>query len=220
MTNEADKTYAAITAPRAPRDVEWGDFIAMWRERAESVSEESGDRLAVKMSGHRVVFRRQHDGLVGIEDVERARHLLRSRPEDRGSGSVLAVVIDEERARILEFDLDAQKVDLDDHHDVHDGDPRAHHLRTVERHTGRDDKQDLTHFFDELAEELAQHDAGERFVVIGHGRGTSDAAEGFVERLRAHHPLVAGQVAGVVGADLSAITDDGIERIATEVLRA
>lgn len=218
MTNHADKTYEAITGTPAPRDLNWDDFLAMWRERADEVVQESGDRLAVRMNGHRVVFRRPHDGGVGIEDVERARHLLRATPDDRGAGTVLAVVIDAERARILEFDLDAEKVDVTDHHEVKDGDARAHHLRTVERHTGRDDVQDLKHFFDALAEELREHDASERFVVIGHGHGKSDVADEFVERVNKEHAEIAGRVAAVVDADLSAVNDDDIERIAQQAL--
>jgi hypothetical protein len=86
MTAHARKTYEAILGSPAPRDLEWTQFEAMWRHMAQEVERESGDRLAVRMHGHREVFRRPHDGRVSIEDVECGRHLLRSTPDVKGSG--------------------------------------------------------------------------------------------------------------------------------------
>lgn len=78
MPTHAEKIHARLSGSgvRAPRDITWAEFESFWKEVADEVVEEKGDRLAVTMNGHRQVFRRQHDGLVSIEDVELARHLL------------------------------------------------------------------------------------------------------------------------------------------------
>ena len=213
MTDRAEKTFETLTGTPAPRDLPWDDFVSFWKERADRVEEESGDRLAVDANGHRVVFRRPHDGRVSIEDVEAARHLLRAEPVDKGAGRLLAVAIDDERARILDFDLDTPKVE-DAEHTVRDGDPRAHHLRTVERHTGHDDVQDMVHFFDETAQVLRSEYAARPFVLFGHGDGKSDAAALFLERLRTHHEQVAAAVIAERRIDLSAATDADLESAA------
>ncbi|MDF0530245.1 hypothetical protein P0W64_07215 [Tsukamurella sp. 8F] len=218
MNAHTRKTYEAILGAPAPRDLEWDRFVTLWSDLADSVSNESGDRLAVQYQGHREVFRRPHDGRVSIEDVERARHLLKSHPEPKGVGTVAAVAIDAEKARILVFDLDAQKV-VDRSETIRDTDPRARRLRTVERRTGRDDVADLTGYFDELADAVRADLGGRPFVVLGHGHGKSDVAAGFVDRLRSHHGELAQAVAGVADVDLSAADDGRLETETVAVLR-
>ena len=168
--------------------------------------------------GHREVFRRPHDGRVSIEDVERARHLLAATPEPKGTGALLAVAIDAEHARILDFDLDARTV-ADTERTVTDEDRRAHHLRTVERHSGHDDERDVLHYFDQVAEALRTTAPDRPFVVLGHGHGKADIAVEFVERLRAAHADVAARVTAVAAVDLSAATDADLEAAAQEAVR-
>jgi len=95
------KTYEAITQGRAPRALEWTQFVSFWQEAADDVEQETGDRLAVHLNGHRVVFRRQHDGRVSLDDIEHARRLLASTPRDRDTGQLLVVAIDDDRARVI-----------------------------------------------------------------------------------------------------------------------
>jgi hypothetical protein len=78
MNAHIRETYEAITEGRAPRALEWTRCVSFWEEVADEVEPESGGRLAVHLNGHRQVFRRQRDGLVSLEDIEHARHLLAS----------------------------------------------------------------------------------------------------------------------------------------------
>ncbi len=80
MNAHARETYDAITQGRAPRSLSWTEFVSFWDEVADDVEPGTGDQLTVHLNGHRTVFRRQHDGRVSIEDVERARHLLAASP--------------------------------------------------------------------------------------------------------------------------------------------
>lgn len=217
MNAHTRKTQAAILGSPAPRDLRWAAFVTLWEDLADRVDQESGDRLAVVLNGHREVFRRPHDGLVSIEDVERARHLLAAAPEPKGRGHAVAVALDERSARILDFDLDAATV-AHTERDVRDHDPRSRHLRTVERHTGNEDEQDLTHYFDDVARTLQPLVRDAEFVVLGHGTGTSNAARAFVERLEHSHHQLARQVAGVADVDLSAASDADLESATERVL--
>ena len=220
MTTHTEKTRERILAAPAPRDIEWRDFETMWRDLADRVEQESGDRLAVDFHGHRVVFRREHDGRVGIEDIERARKLLRSGPAStEGEGKLLVLTVTNEDARFYDFDLDAHDVEIDAHDHEHETNPdrRGRRMRTNERKEGGDDKADLIRFFDELVDTLKQHHHAQRFVLLGHGTGTSNAAQQFAAYLESHHGDLSGDVVAVGTIDLSAATEAEIERAATQL---
>ena len=217
MSDHPQKTKEAILGHPAPRDIEWKHFITMWENYADKVEQESGDRLAVDMNGHRVVFRRQHDGLVSIEDIERARHLFASHESTEGQGRLFVVTMTDEDARFYDFDLSAHDVEVDQHKHEKNPDSRGHHMRTVEKKTGRDDKKDLDRFFDDLVTEIDKEAAGRDFVLLGHGTGTSNAAEEFEKFLsHRHEPLHEHIIAsGVI--DLSAAGLPEIEKKAQEL---
>lgn len=217
MSHHPSDTRDRILAAPAPRDIEWTRFIAMWKEFADEVKEESGDRLAVDMNGHREVFRRQKDGLVGIEDVERARHLFRSHESTEGSGTLFVVTVTDEDAHFYDFDLSAHDVETDEHSHQKNPDSRGHHMRTVEKKTGRDDEADEKRFFDDLAEKLREDSRGRGFVVLGHGKGKSDAAAGFVARLHEKHGEIAAKLIAEGSIDLSAAGEPEIEKKAQEL---
>lgn len=218
MSDHPQKTRERILSAPAPRDIPWDRFISMWENYADRVEQESGDRLAVDMNGHRKVFRRQHDGLVGIEDIEIARHLLESGPAStEGHGSLLVLTLTEEDARFYDFDLGAHDVETSGHEHEKNPDPRGHHMRTVEKKTGRDDEKDLDRFFDDLAETLKTKHAGQRFVLLGHGTGTSDAAEQFLKYLDHRHEDLRADVIAAGGIDLSAATEADIENEAKKL---
>ena len=213
------KTYAALMEGRAPRALEWKQFLTFWQEAADDVEHETGDRLVVHLNGHRVVFRRQHDGLVSLEDVKHARTLLASTPPDRDTGRLLVVAIDDERARVIAYELGDGPTTEQRSRTIHDTQPTARRLRTVERRSGRDDVHDLTGFFDDVARELMSFPDQVPLVVLGAGDGKSAAAESFVERLRAHHSGAAHRLRGVGRVDLSAATDSDLESAALAVLK-
>ncbi|MYM19801.1 hypothetical protein GSY69_07415 [Brevibacterium sp. 5221] len=217
MSDHAEKTKERILASPAPRDIEWTHFITMWENYADRVEQESGDRLAVDMNGHRQVFRRQHDGLVGIEDIEHARHLFAKHESTEGTGRLFVVTLTEEDARFYDFDLSAHDVEVDAHEHEKNPDSRGHHMRTVEKKTGRDDENDLKRFFDDLVADLNRDAAGRDFVLLGHGTGKSNAAQAFAEYLeKGSHPLHAHVVA-VGDIDLSAAGEPEIEKKAQEL---
>lgn len=212
------KTYEAITRGRAPRALEWAQFVSLWQDVADDVEQETGDRLAVHLNGHRVVFRRQHDGLVSLEDIEHARRLLASTPPDRDTGRLLVVAIDDERARIITYVRGDGPTTEQQSRTIRDTEPAARRLRTVERRTGRDDVHDLTGYFDDIAAALTALADDVPLVVLGAGHGKSAAAESFAQRLRTHHSVLGQRLRGVGRVDLSSATDTDLETAALAVL--
>ena len=216
MSNHPEKINERILASPAPRDIEWTHFITMWENYADRVQQESGDRLAVDINGHRQVFRRQHDGLMGIEDIEHARHLFAKHETTEGSGRLFVTLTDED-VRFYDFDLSAHDVEVDQHEHEKNPDARGHHMRTVEKKTGRDDENDLKRFFDDLVADLNEDAAGRDFVLLGHGTGKSNAAQAFAEYLEKDtHPLHAHVIA-VGDIDLSSAGEPELGKKAQEL---
>jgi hypothetical protein len=212
------KTYEAITEGRAPRALEWTQFVSLWQEVADDVEHEKGDRLTVHLNGQRVVFRRQHDGRVSLEDIEQARRLLASSPPARDTSRLLVVAIDDQRARIINFELGDGPTTEQRSQTIHDTEPESRRLRTVERRSGRDDVHDLTGYFDDVATALRSFPGEVPLVVLGAGHGKSAAAESLAERLRTHDSVLAHRLRGVGRVDLSSATDTGLEAAALAVL--
>lgn len=77
MNAHVRKTIAEILGSPAPRQLKWEPFAHVWDDVADSVEDEHGDRFVVHINGEREVFHRPNDGIVPIEDIERARHLLK-----------------------------------------------------------------------------------------------------------------------------------------------
>lgn len=217
MSDHAEKTKARLLSSPAPRDIEWDHFVTMWQHYADRVEQESGDRLAVDMNGHRVVFHRPHDARVGIEDVERARHLFADHASTQGSGHLFVVTLTDEDARFYDFDLNAHAVEVDQHEHEKNPDPRGHHMRTVEKKTGRDDEKDLDRFFDDLVSDLEKDAAGRDFVLLGHGTGKANATDQFVAFLERRHSPLRDHLRAVGTIDLSAAGEPEIEKKAQEL---
>ena len=218
MNAHTRRTYEAITQGRAPRELEWNRFVSFWNEVADDVEQGGGNQLVVHVNGHRQVFRRPHNGLVSLEDIEHARHLLAETPPAADAEHLIVVTIDATQARLITFDL-GDGPTTESSRTIRDGASVARRLRTVERKRGRDDVHILTHFFDEVAAALDDTPAEVPIVVLGAGHGKADEASSFAERLQAHHPgALADRLRGVGHIDLSAASDTDIQAAALDVM--
>ncbi|WP_312898475.1 hypothetical protein [Corynebacterium variabile] len=173
--------------------------------------------MAVDINGHRQVFRRQHDGLVEIEDIEHARHLFAAHETTEGSGC-LFVTLSHYNARFYDFDLSANVVEVDQHEHEKNPDARGHYMRTVEKKTGRDDENDLKRFFDDLVADLNKDAAGRDFVLLGHCAGKSNAAQAFAEYLEKDTHLLHAHVIVVGDIDLSSAGEPELEKKAQKLV--
>jgi hypothetical protein len=220
MNAHTRKTHDAIMQGRAPRDLEWTQFVALWNELADDVQIESGDRLVVHLNGHRDVFHRQHDARVGLQDIERARRLLTEATPELDAGQLVVVTIDAERARIIVFGLGDGRTTEDESRTIDDPVTASRRLRTVERRRGRDDIRDLSRFFDDVAAALASTSPELAVVVLGDGHGKADDAGAFAARVRAHHEALRDRLHGIGRIDLGSATDADLAAAARAVIAA
>ena len=93
------------------------------------------------------------------------------------------------------------------HHMAHKGQSREQGQREAEE----------TAFYEAIAAALA---AGGAIVVVGHGTGTSNAAQYLTEYLRSHHRETSQRVVRTIAADLSAITPAQLLELAQRALAA
>jgi hypothetical protein len=128
------------------------------------------------------------------------------------------VAIDDERARIITYQLGDGPTTEQQSRTIRDTEPTSRRLRTVERRRGRDDIHDLTGYFDDIAAALASYPDEVPLVVLGAGHGKSAAAESFAERLRTHHSVIGHRLLGVGRVDLSSATDTDLQTAALAVL--
>jgi hypothetical protein len=98
----------------------------------------------------------------------------------------------------------------DPHHFLHH--PRH---KDEDRERGQKAPEDAT-YYGRIADAAAQ--AG-RIVIVGHGKGTSNAADHLAAFLKTHHPDIYARVVTEITADLSAITDRQLLVLGATALR-
>lgn len=86
-----------------------------------------------------------------------------------------------------------------------------HHVRTGQAHHMHHLDPDDPKYFDAVAEQVAD---AQRILVVGHAHGRSNMAKGFIEHVKHNHHLVAERVIGEIAADLSALTDPELLKLA------
>ncbi len=178
--------------------------------------EEQGDDFAFVVGKQREVFKRPHTPEIGVAEVSRLRHFLKT----AGSESVpiqyaqpcrMVVVIDHHSAHIFR-DLGETRPKREV--TVKPYDPRHFHHHLVHRkeaHYQGDRVPEETSFYEEVATALVP---AIEIVLIGHGTGKSSAVDVLVEYLEKHHKSISRKIKATETADLSALTEPEIEAIA------
>lgn len=119
-------------------------------------------------------------------------------------GPALMVAMDHRSARLYRLDLESpdQSAQV-----IVPYDPQGHQHQLSHKDQDRERGQrahEDAGFYERIAH--AVMDAG-RVVVVGHGKGHSNAAHHLVEYLQAHHQQVYGRAVAEVVQDLSSLTE-------------
>lgn len=72
MNNKQRKTYSDIFKEPVASDIEWGDIESLFLALGAEISEGSGSRVRVLLSGERAVFHRPHPERTTDKGVVRA----------------------------------------------------------------------------------------------------------------------------------------------------
>jgi hypothetical protein len=219
------KTLEALFRHPAAHNLEWMDVVSLI-EKIGVVHKTSGDRFSFDVGRERFLMHKPHGKDLSASDVADLRHFLQRAgwsPEAPPQATAhlepppttLVVAIDHHGARIYRIDAasgDALKREIrpyDPHHFLH-------HLTHKEqsREQGQRAPEDPG-FYKAVADALA---AGGAIVVVGHGAGTSNAAQHLTEYLRTHHRETYLRVVREIEADLSAITAPQLLALAEQAL--
>ncbi len=220
------ETLHAIFRHPAAQNLQWREAVALFEAIGE-VEEKSDHQVILRVGGKELLMHKPHTKDLTAPDVIDLRHLLTNAGYTPDSTTTvpaaavslspdLVVAISHHEAHIYRLDLahaDTQADTItpyDPHHFLH-------HMRhkDEDRERGQKSPEDAT-FYDRIAQAVA---AGGRIVVIGHGKGTSNAGEHLTDYLRTHHRETYERVVSDVTADLSALTAKQLLALAAATLR-
>jgi hypothetical protein len=219
------RTLEALFRHPTAHNLEWMDVIALF-ENIGSVHRKANEKFAFELAGEHFLIHKPHTKDLTSSEVVDLRHFLQragwsseapsqaaARP-DLESG-ILMVVVDHHGARIYRIeprsgDASPHKITpYDPHHFLH-------HLTHKDqlREEGQRASEDAS-FYRRIAEALA---AASIILVVGHGKGKSNAAQHLLEYLLTHHSETYQRVVREIETDLSAITTPQLLALAEQAL--
>jgi len=203
LHHKLEVLHQSLLNGKLPRTLHWNDTLELIGHLGE-VQARSGDEFAFIIGTQRECFKRPRTPEFGTEEVSRLRRFLKNAAAEPTAVKLdrscrMVVVIDHRAAHVFR---DAAGTQL-----VHQ---KAAHYR------GDRVPQEAS-FYEEVATALAP---ANEIVLIGHGTGKSNAANGLAEYLQQHHPELSRLVKATETADLSALTAAEAEAIAEQYMMA
>jgi hypothetical protein len=200
---------------KLPRALRWSDALELI-EHLGQVQVHGADEFAFILGAQRELFKRPQGSELGMDEVSRLRKFLKAASSEPTHAepvqeSKMVVVIDHHAAHVfqdLNGSVPQEKVTVkpyDPHHFHH------HLVHRKEAHYEGERVPEDVGFYKEIAEALVP---ANEIVLIGHGVGKSSAVDALTHYLREHRPDIAKRVKSVETADLSALTEPEVERIA------
>ena len=219
------RTLEALFRHPTPRNLEWMDVIALF-DKIGTVHRKADAKFSLELAGEHYLLQKAHSkDLTGSEVVD-LRHFLQragwsanvpfQNAERRSSEPATVIVaVDHHGAKSYRIESGSGGTSVrkitpyDPHHFLH-------HLRHKDQSRARGQRSaEDPEFYRQIGEALAT--AG-TIIVVGHGKGESNAARHLVEYLRVHHRETYQRVVREIEADLSAITTPQLLELAAQSL--
>jgi hypothetical protein len=202
-----------------PHNLHWDDVVALIG-RLGRIETHGGAEFAFFVGSQRAFFKRPSEHSLDVGEVSRLRKFLReadlsAAPSKRVQPVRIAVVIDHHLARVYQ-DINGPRTENED--SVRPYDPHGFHRHLIHRkeaHYQGERVPEEHSFYEEIAKDLVP---AQEIVLIGEGTGKSSAVEFLVEYLKKHHPTIYQRVIAIEDADLSALTEPGMEAMARQHL--
>jgi len=190
LSKTGRRTLEALFRHPIAHNLEWADVVALMR-KIGSVEHKSNNEM---MELRHFLARA---GWAPGTAPERPDPSISPAPD-------LLVAVEHHQARLYRLDLRSADPS---NHVIRPYDPHnfLHHLthKDQSRERGQRAAEDPS-FYERISGALA---AAGRIVVVGHGKGHSNAARHLIEWLRSHHAETSQKVVGEVEVDLSATTE-------------
>jgi hypothetical protein len=207
------RTLEALFRHPTAHNLEWMDVIALF-DKIGNVHRKANAKFTLELAGEHYLLEKAHTKDLTSSEVVDLRHFLQragwsaEAPSQAAARrnfepATLIVVVDHHGAKIYRIEPGSGEASprkiapYDPHHFLH-------HLthKDQSRQEGQRAWEDPG-FYRQIGDALA---AAGRILVVGHGKGKSNAARHLVEYLRVHHQETYQRVVREVEADLSAIT--------------
>ena len=219
------RTLEALFRHPTARNLEWMDVVALF-ETIGAVHRKADEKFSFDLAGEHYLAHKPHTKDLTSSEVVDLRHFLQRAgwsPQALSQAAArrdaqpdtLMVVVDHHGAKIYRIepgsgDAAPRKITpYDPHHFLH----HLTHKDQV-REAGQRAPEDLS-FYQRIGDALAP---ASRIIVVGHGKGQSNAAQHLLEYLRTHHGEVYQRVVREIEADLSAITPGQLLALADQAL--
>jgi hypothetical protein len=219
------RTLDAIFRHPLQHNLDWSHVAALV-ERLGEVEQRANSAFSFRIGRETHIVHKPHTKDLASTDVLDLRHFLEragcspempapapARP-DLAAPSVL-VAVDHHGAKI--YHIDVSPADASEHL-IRPYDPHhfLHHMKHKDQSRERGQKPaEDTGFYVRIAEALANSG---HIVVVGHGKGDSNAAHHLTEYLREHHRDIAARIVADISADLSSLTDGQLLALGTGAL--
>jgi hypothetical protein len=223
IRHDHEELLESLIHGKLPRNLTWSAVVDLIAQIGE-VQPHGHDEYFFVVGSKKELFKRPSSHDLDVEEISRLRHFLHEagvqagipagvlqKPAQANLSGRMVAVIDHHAARIYRgeganLSEDGIAVKPYDpfhfqHHLIHR--KEAHYVgeRVPEEHS----------WYEAISQDLAH--AGE-IVLIGHGTGTSNAAEFLSAYLKSHHPETFQRIIATETVDLSALTEPEIEAIA------
>ena len=214
-------TLAAVYQHPLSHNLEWSDMVALF-EKLGTVEQKAHNELVFALGTEHHRIHKPYGKDLTAAEVMAFRHMLSragwmpeakldlSDPvgnsvsgDDAVSGNDLMVVMDHHEARLYHLDIRAADA-LD--HVIQPYDPHhlLHHLSHKDHQAERGQRTPEDHaFYRAIAQAIEPASA---IVVVGHGKGHSNAAHHLMQYLEQHHAVTFRKVRHELVADLSSVT--------------
>ena len=222
--SKADRhTLDTLFAHPIAHNLEWKDTLALFT-RLGTVEQLHNNETKLHIGAEHETLRRPHGKDLTVDEIMALRHFLtragwsRKHPPEAAGTADFLVAIEHHEARIYHMDLSA--ADPADHV-IRPADPHhyLHHLTHKDQIRQRGERAaEDPDFYERIAQAVVSDVPGSRIVIIGHGKGHSDAAHHLLDWMRLHHTQTAQRVAAAIAADLSALTAPQLLALARKTL--
>ena len=216
------RTLDAIFRHPLSHNLAWRDVVALF-EALGTVETKANNEFVFKIGDAQLLIRRPHTHQLTAPEVLDLRHFV----ERAGQSPVapahpvaalpdLLITVEHHEAKIYRIDVTSDDIS---EHVIAPYDPHhfLHHLahKDQSREHGQRAPEDAG-FYDRIAEAAG---AGGRIVVVGHGKGHSNAAQHLIDYLKTHHPDAYQRVVSGIVADLSSVTPPQLLELGRAALR-
>jgi hypothetical protein len=222
LSKSSRRALDALYAHPVARNLEWTDVLALFRD-VGSVEHKPNDETVLQIGAERQLLRKPHSKDLTVDEVMEIRHFLTwvgASPQTTVEAGDFLVTVDHHEAHVYHLDLRATDPA---NHTIKPYDPHhfLHHLthKDQTRERGERAAEDPT-FYERIAQAVATAVPHGKIVVIGHGKGHSDAGHHLIAWIKLHHAELASHVLGEVTADLSSVTPAQLLDLAREALAA